>query len=388
MRAIHPEIISNAIEIRHDIHRHPELAYQEHRTSDLVARKLTEWGYRVVRGLGETGLVGQLQRGEGKLRIGIRADMDALPIREASGKSWASQQEGVMHACGHDGHTAILLATAEGLAQSHDWQGTVNLIFQPAEEGGAGADRMIKDGLFQQFPCDFIYGLHNMPGYPQGQLLFRHGPMMASADFVKITLEGVGGHGAMPHLTYDPIVAGASLVMALQTIVSRNIDPLEPSVITIGTFHAGKADNIIPPRAELELSVRGLNRAVRATLLTRIRELATHHAQSYGLTADVSIEDGYPVLINDHKATDLAIETARRHFPQAQITVPGPTIMGSEDFAFMLEAVPGCYFFIGNGELGENGGCMIHNPAYDFHDHNIKVGAEFWLALIHDLLGK
>ena len=284
------------VALRHDIHRHPELGFQEFRTSDLVAQRLQAWGYEVARGLGGTGVVGQLRRGNGKRRLGLRADMDALPIHEATGLPHASVHAGLMHACGHDGHTAILLAAARHIAQSVDFHGTLNLIFQPAEEGLGGAKKMMQDGLFERFPCDAIFAMHNMPGFPRGTLLLRDGPTMASSENITITLRGVGGHGAMPHLAADPVVAGAAIVMGLQTIVSRNVAPLQMSVITVGSFQAGVANNVIPDEAVLKLSVRSLDREVHQLLLRRIGELAHLQAQSHGVQATVDFQGGYPVL--------------------------------------------------------------------------------------------
>jgi len=263
--------VGEFVSLRRDIHRHPELAFEEHRTSALVADKLEGWGYTVHRGLGGTGVVGTLQRGRGTRRLGLRADMDALPIEEASGAEWHSQRPGLMHACGHDGHTAMLLAAARHLAEQGRFDGTLNLIFQPAEEGGGGALRMMADGLFDRFPCDAVYAMHNMPGLPQGHLVLREGAAMASSDCATITLAGVGGHGAMPHRAADPVVAAASLVMALQTVVSRNVDPLHAAVVTVGALHAGRANNVIPATATLELSVRALDRHVRARRPSRAR---------------------------------------------------------------------------------------------------------------------
>src|SRR6516225_3203365 len=259
------------IGLRRDIHQHPELAFDEHRTSSLVASKLEAWGYEVERGLGGTGLVGRMVRGQGKRRLGIRADMDALPIDEATGLPYASTHSGVMHACGHDGHTAMLLAAAHHLAHRGRFSGTLNLIFQPAEEGGGGALRMMQDGLFDKYPCDAIFAMHNMPGIPQGRLVLRDGAAMASSDYATVTLTGIGGHGAMPHRTADPVVAAASIVMALQTVVSRNIDPLQMAVVTVGAIHAGKANNVIPQSATLEISIRALDREVRTRLEQRVK---------------------------------------------------------------------------------------------------------------------
>ena len=267
MRAQADEFVA----VRRDIHRHPELAFEEHRTASLVAERLAGWGYTVERGIGGTGVVGTLVRGAGSRRLGLRADMDALPIDEASSVAWSSAHPGVMHACGHDGHTAMLLAAARHLALAGRFDGTLHLIFQPAEEGGGGALRMMADGLFERFPCDAVFAMHNMPGVPQGHLVLREGAAMASSDCATITLAGVGGHGAMPHRAADPVVAAASLVMALQTVVSRNVDPLHAAVVTVGALHAGRANNVIPATATLELSVRALDRHVRARRPSRAR---------------------------------------------------------------------------------------------------------------------
>jgi hippurate hydrolase len=377
------------ISLRRDIHRHPELAFEEHRTAALVADKLEAWGYAVERGIGGTGVVGTLVRGSGGKRLGIRADMDALPIDEASGTAWASVNHGVMHACGHDGHTAMLLAAARHLADQGKFDGTLHLIFQPAEEGGGGALRMMDDGLFERFTCDAVFAMHNMPGIEQGRLVLREGAAMASSDYATIQLTGFGGHGAMPHRTADPIVAAASIVMALQTIVSRNIDPLHAAVVTVGALHAGKANNVIPAGATLELSVRALDREVRATLERRIKALVTAQAESFGVTAQVDWRPGYAVLVNTPAETAFAREVATELVGAANVTLQGPPLTGSEDFAFMLERVPGSYVLIGNGTgegIGE-GGCMVHNPGYDFNDRNIGVGSAYWVLLTERFLG-
>ncbi|MCU0925359.1 MAG: M20 family metallopeptidase [Hydrogenophaga sp.] len=378
--------VEQFIAIRRDIHRHPELAFNERRTAALVAAQLGAWGYQVTTGLGGTGVVGQLQRGTSARSIGLRADMDALPVAEATGATWASCEHGVMHACGHDGHTAMLLAAAQHLAQHGRFDGTLNLIFQPAEEGGGGALKMMEDGLFQRFPCDAIFAMHNMPGYPQGQLVFRSGPTMASSDYATVTLHGQGGHGAMPHKATDVVVAAASLIMALQTVVSRHVDPLQPAVVTIGAVHAGNANNVIPAEARLEISVRALDPWVRVDMEQRIRELVQLQAQSFGVRAEIAWRPGYAVLVNDAEQTARALAVAQRHFPAAQVNPQGALLTGSEDFAFMLERVPGCYLFIGNGVDGEPGACMVHNPAYDFNDLNIAPGAAYWIALVNELL--
>jgi hippurate hydrolase len=376
------------ISLRRDIHRHPELAFEEHRTAALVADKLQGWGYAVERGIGGTGVVGTLVRGNGKKRLGIRADMDALPIDEASGAEWSSAHAGVMHACGHDGHTAMLLAAARHLAEQGSFDGTLHLIFQPAEEGGGGALRMMEDGLFERFPCDAVFAMHNMPGIEQGRLVLRDGAAMASSDYATITLHGIGGHGAMPQRAADPIVAAASIVMALQTIVSRNIDPLHAAVVTVGALHAGKANNVIPANATLELSVRALDREVRATLEQRIKALVAAQAESFGVTARIEWKPGYAVLVNTPAETDFAREVATELVGAEQVTLQGPPLTGSEDFAFMLERVPGSYVLIGNG-VGSgagDGGCMVHNPGYDFNDRNIAVGSAYWVLLAERFL--
>ncbi len=371
------------ISLRRDIHRHPELAFEEHRTAALVADKLEGWGYAVERGIGGTGVVGTLVRGDGPKRLGIRADMDALPIDESTGTEWSSMHAGVMHACGHDGHTAMLLAAARHLAERGSFDGTLHLIFQPAEEGGGGALRMMEDGLFERFRCDAVFAMHNMPGIEQGHLVLREGAAMASSDYATITLRGIGGHGAMPHRAADPIVAAASIVMALQTIVSRNIDPLHAAVVSVGALHAGKANNVIPASAVMELSVRALDRDVRATVERRIKALVTAHALSFDVTAEVDWRPGYAVLVNSRAETAFARDVAVQLVGAEQVTPQGPPLTGSEDFAFMLERVPGSYVLIGNGTgqgAGE-GGCMVHNPGYDFNDHNIGVGSAYWVLL-------
>jgi hippurate hydrolase len=376
------------IAVRRDIHRHPEMGYKEYRTSDLVAEQLEKFGYKVTRGLGGTGVVGQLQRGSGRKTLGLRADMDALPIDEATGLPYASCNAGIMHACGHDGHTAMLLAAAKHIAQNVEFSGTLNLIFQPAEEGLGGAKKMMEDGLFTQFPCDAVFAMHNMPGHPQGHLILREGPMMASSDYVTITLDGKGGHGAMPHQAADPIVAGSAIVLGLQTIVARNVDPQETAVITVGAFNAGIANNVIPQQASLSLSVRALNPQVRELLEKRITELAHAQAQGYGVRAHVDYKRGYPVLVNHQRETDFARDVAEELVGANKVMRQGKALTGSEDFAFFLEKVPGCYLLIGNGDAasGGHGACMVHNPGYDFNDDNVAVGSAYWSLLVERFL--
>ena len=375
--------VDTFIALRRDIHRHPELAFDERRTSALVAEKLQSWGYAVERGLGGTGVVGQLVRGDGKRRLGLRADMDALPIDEATGLDYASCHAGVMHACGHDGHTAMLLAAAQHFAQRGDFSGTLN---QPAAEGGGGALKMMDDGLFDKYPCDAIFAMHNMPGVPQGRLVLREGAAMASSDYATVTLTGVGGHGAMPHRAVDPIVAAASIVMALQTIVARNIDPLHMAVVTVGALHAGKANNVIPQTATLEISVRALDRDVRIKLEHRLKTLIHAQAESFGVTVQIDWRPGYAVLVNTPKETAFAREVAIELVGANRVTLQGPAVTGSEDFAFMLERVPGSYLLIGNGDGDSAGACMVHNPGYDFNDANLALGAAYWALLAQRFL--
>jgi hippurate hydrolase len=378
--------VGEFIQLRRDIHRHPELAFEENRTSDLVASKLESWGYEVHRGLGGTGVVGKLARGEGERRLGLRADMDALPIQEATGAQWSSQRPGVMHACGHDGHTAMLLAAAKFIAKDVSFKGTLNLIFQPAEEGGGGALHMMADGLFEDHPCDAVFAMHNMPGTPAGHFVFRDGCAMASSDYVSIRVQGTGGHGAMPHRAADPLVAASSIVMALQTIVSRNIDPLETGVVTVGAMHAGQANNVIPAIATLELSVRSLNPSVRRLLEQRIKSLVAAQAESFGVTAQIDWREGYCVLVNSQPETDFARQVALDLVGPERVTLQGPALTGSEDFAFMLEKIPGSYLLIGNGDADSAGACMVHNPGYDFNDDNMATGAAYWIALVERFL--
>jgi len=378
--------VGEFIRIRRDIHAHPELAFEEHRTSALVAQKLRDWGYEVTTGLGRTGVVGTLRRGKGVKSLGIRADMDALPITEQGGADWKSTTPGKMHACGHDGHTATLLAAAHTISQDVSFDGTVHLIFQPAEEGAGGAVKMMADGLFEKFPCDAVFALHNMPGIEAGHFVFRSGPTMASSDDVHITLRGMGGHGAMPHKSIDTLVAASSIVMGLQTIVSRNVDPLQTAVVTVGALQAGQANNVIPEEATLKLSVRALDPQVRTLLKQRIFELVELQAKSYGVEAKIDWREGYCVLVNSKAHTDFATDVATRLFGKDRVTPNGPALTASEDFAFMLEKVPGCYLFVGNGGPGSPGACMVHNPGYDFNDDLIEPGATFWVKLVGEFL--
>ncbi|WP_157128498.1 M20 aminoacylase family protein [Cupriavidus sp. USMAA2-4] len=370
--------------LRHRIHAHPELAYEEFATSDLVAECLSGWGYTVTRGLGGTGLVGTLRAGSGTRALGLRADMDALPIHEASGKPYASAIAGKMHACGHDGHTATLLAAAKHLAATRRFDGTVHLIFQPAEEGLAGARKMIEDGLFERFPCDAVFAFHNMPGFPVGKLGFRAGPAMASSDTVVLTVHGRGGHGSMPHGTIDPVVVAAHIVVALQTIVSRNVDPRRMAVVTVGAIHGGDAPNVIPDSVELRLSVRAHQPEVRLQLRERIEALVQAQAAVFGARVDIDYRWRYPALVNDEAMTRFAREVAREWLGADGLVEDFEPLTGSEDFSFMLEQCPGSYFIIGNGD-GELG-CSVHNPHYDFNDAILPIGAAYWTRLVERFL--
>jgi hippurate hydrolase len=375
------------VAIRRQIHANPELAFEENATADLVAERLARWGYEVHRGLGITGVVGTLKVGTSARRIGLRADMDALPIKETSGKPWASQVLGKMHACGHDGHTAMLLAAARHLAATRNFDGTLHVIFQPAEEGKGGAKKMLDDGFAELFPCEAVFGMHNMPGQPLGKFAAVPGYALASSDMAVIKVRGVGGHGALPHYATDPVVAASSMVMALQTIVSRNVPPLQMGVVTVGAFLAGEAPNVIPGVAELRLTIRAFRPEVRDLLERRIGEIAHGQAATFGCTAEVQYTRGYPMLYNHPKETEFCRRVLTDWLGPEGLLHEAEPVTGSEDFAFFLEKLPGCYVFIGNGE-GDNGGCMVHNPAYDFNDAALSTGASYWVKLTEAYLGK
>ena len=372
------------VELRQHIHAHPELAYEEFATSDLVAARLAEWGYEVHRGVGGTGVVGTLRRGSSGKRLGLRADMDALPIQEATGLSYASTHAGKMHACGHDGHTATLLAAAQCMARQPDFDGTLHLIFQPAEEGLGGARKMIEDGLFELFPCDAVFALHNMPGFPAGQFGFMEGAFMASSDTVIVTVQGRGGHGSAPHLAADPVVAAAHIIVALQTIVTRNVDPREMAVISVGSIIGGNAPNVIPDSVQMRLTVRAFRPEVRQLLRERITALAQAQAATLGVQAEVDYHWRYPALVNDVESTRFARQVAADWLGEEQIIQDLQPLTGSEDFSFMLQHCPGSYLVVGNG-TGEHhgtGGCMVHNPGYDFNDAILPVAASYWVRLV------
>lgn len=371
---------------RHHLHQFPEIGLSEFETSDYVAERLTAMGYAVTRGLAKTGVVATLRNGDSERSIGIRADFDALPIHEETGLPYASQIPGMMHACGHDGHTAMLLGAAKLLAERRNFDGTIHLIFQPAEENFGGARLMIEDGLFDKFPCDAVFGLHNEPNIPFGKFVFRTGPILAAVDECKITVNGRGGHGAEPQSTADPIVCGASIIMALQTIVSRNIHPLDPSVITVGGFHAGAASNVIPERAEMVLSIRSFDPAVRDQLEARIRTVAEGQAASYGMGVTIDYERGYDPTINHPAETDFARDVAKSFAGADQVYDLERPMMGSEDFGYMLAERPGSYFFIGTQRTPDDP--PLHHPRYDFNDDILPIGTSFWVELAERYLAR
>ncbi|SNY59263.1 M20 aminoacylase family protein [Enterobacter sp. CC120223-11] len=372
------------IELRRHFHQHPEIGFEERKTSDQVARLLSKWGYEVHRGLGGTGVVGQLRVGNGSKRLGIRADMDALPMQENSGKAWASKTDGKFHGCGHDGHTTTLLYAAEYLARTRNFSGTLNLIFQPAEELLYGGRVMVEDGLFDKFPCDHIFGLHNMPSQKLGKIGLHDGAMMASSDTLHIEVNGVGGHGAVPEHTVDATLVACHITIALQSIVSRNITPFEPAVVTVGSIQAGHAPNIINEKVLMKLTVRTLNEKVRQTVLQRIHDIAVSQAESFNATAAITHVNGSPVLKNDPAANEMVRSVARDLFGDENVVTIG-SFMGSEDFAFMLEKNPnGSYFTIGAGDEPER--CMVHNPGYDFNDSILITGAALWSGLTEHYL--
>ena len=370
--------------IRHDIHAHPEMLFEEVRTAAIVAKELARLGFKVTTGIAKTGVVGTLTNGSGGRSIGIRADMDALPIHEQTNLPYASKIPGKMHACGHDGHTTMLLGLARYLAETRNFSGTVHLIFQPSEEDEGGALRMIEDGLFKRFPCDAVFGLHNLPGEEQGQILVRPGPITAAVDIVGITMRGVGGHGAVPHKAVDPIVAASSFVIALQSIVSRNLDPHDPAVITVGSFNSGSMATVIPGEAKLLIGVRTSARPGREMIQKRIEEMAKGQARSFGCEADVMLGDGswsYPAGTNTAAEAALVREVAiGMGQDPAKVDMRGP-FMFSEDFAYMQEVVPSCYFGLGAGP-----GPMLHDPGYNFNDELLVKGPAFWARLVEKAL--
>lgn len=364
-----------------DLHRMPETAMEEHRTAEYVATLLRDMGYEVTTGVGGTGVVATLKNGTGTRSIGLRAELDALPIEETNDLDYRSEREGYAHLCGHDAHMTMLLGAAKYLAETRDFSGTVTLILQPGEETMQGSSAMLKDGLFDRFPVDMIAAMHNMPGLPKGQLLFHDGPSMTSVDNWTITLTGSGGHGSMPELTRDPVVAAASLVMSLQTIVSRNVSPWDQSVVTIGSLQAGSAGNVIPETATLMLSVRNMSDEARTMVLDKIRRFTSTTAEAYGCTYEITEGPAGPVLINDPKVTAYMAGVAKRTFGEDQVAYPGKPYMSSDDFAYMLQQRPGTFIFIGNGDTP-----MVHNPTYYTDQEILKRGANLWIAIVEDYL--
>jgi amidohydrolase len=371
---------------RRDIHEHPELLYDVHRTAAFVADRLREFGCdEVATGLGRTGVVGVIKgrkpAGESDIKvIGLRADMDALPIEEATELAYASKTPGKMHACGHDGHTAMLLGAARYLAETRNFAGDAVVIFQPAEEGGAGAAAMIKDGLMDRFAIDQVYGMHNGPGIPIGSFAIRSGPIMAATDSIDIRIQGQGGHAARPHLCIDSVLVGAQLVTALQSIVSRTVDPLESAVVSMCEFHAGNARNVIPQTAELKGTVRTLTAKVREMVEKRVREVVAGVAQMTGAKIELVYDRGYPVAVNHALQTDVARRVAEEIAGDANVHEIAPQ-MGAEDFAYMLESRPGAFIFCGNGDSAG-----LHHPAYNFNDDAIVFGTSYWIKLVENTL--
>ena len=372
--------------LRRDIHAHPELCFQEDRTSELIAKQLTDWGIPVHRGLGKTGVVGIVKNGTSKRAVGLRADIDALPMTEHNKFAHASVHAGKMHACGHDGHTAMLLSAAQHLAKHRDFDGTVYLIFQPAEEGGGGAREMIKDGLFEQFPMEAIFGAHNWPGMAAGQFALRSGPVFASSNEFKITLRGKGAHAAMPHNGIDPIPAACQMVQAFQTIITRNKRPIDAGVISVTMIHAGEATNVVPDSCEIQGTVRTFTLEVLDLIERRMQQIAEATAEAFEVSCEFSFKRNYPPTINHDAETGFARQQLTEMVGAANVHDFEPT-MGAEDFSFFLQKIPGCYFLIGNGDgTHREGGhgmgpCMLHNPSYDFNDELIPLGGSMWVRM-------
>lgn len=368
---------------RHQLHAHPELAFAEHRTSDLVARELAAMGIEVHRGLGRTGVVGVLSHGTGP-SIGLRADMDALPVLELNSMAHASRHAGIMHACGHDGHTAMLLGAAKHLSGNRTFHGTVTFIFQPAEEGEGGGQEMVKDGLFDRFPCDAVYGMHNWPGLPAGQFAINHGPMMAALDTFEITVRGRGSHAAMPERGIDPFTSVAQIIMGLQTIPSRMLSAMDSAVVSVTQVQGGEAWNVIPDSVVVRGTVRCFDPAVQDRVEAAIRKMCSTLADAHGATAEFTYRRKYPPTINSTTETDLAIAAATAVVGASAVQCDCQPSMASEDFAFMLKAKPGAYIWIGAD--GHEPCPPLHNPHYDFNDGTLALGAAYWVALVNTIL--
>jgi amidohydrolase len=375
------------VAIRRDIHAHPELCFQENRTADLVAAKLTEWGIPIHRGLGKTGVVGIIKGGDSDRALGLRADMDALPLQEFNTFAHASRHQGKMHACGHDGHTAMLLAAAQHLAKHRNFDGTVYLIFQPAEEGGGGAREMIKDGLFKSFPMQAVFGMHNWPGPKVGTFAISPGPVMASSNEFRIAIHGKGSHAALPHNGIDPVPIAAQLVQAFQTIISRNKKPVDAGVISVTMIHAGEATNVVPDSCELQGTVRTFTLEVLDLIEQRMREISQGICAAMGARCEFEFVRNYPPTVNHMAESEFMRQVMVDMVGAENVSAQEPT-MGAEDFAYMLQACPGAYAFIANGdgvhrEMGHGAGpCTLHNPSYDFNDDLIPLGGSLWVRLV------
>ncbi len=377
--------------IRRDIHAHPELCFQEERTADVIAKALTEWGIPVHRGLGKTGVVGIVKNGSSTRAVGLRADIDALPMTEHNHFAHASRHPGKMHACGHDGHTAMLLAAAKHLSQHRNFDGTVYLVFQPAEEGGGGAREMINDGLFERFPMEAMFGMHNWPGMKVGAFGVNPGAMMASSNEFRAVIHGKGSHAALPHLGVDPVPVACQMVMAWQTIVTRNRRPIDPGVISATMIHTGEAINVVPDSAEIRGTVRTFSMEVLELIERRMREVAEHTAAAFGASCEFEFKRNYPPTVNHAAETEFVRGVLAQVVGAENVQAFEPT-MGAEDFSFFLQAKPGCYFVIGNGDGAHREGghglgpCMLHNPSYDFNDELIPLGATAWVRIAEQWL--
>ncbi|MBC3908262.1 M20 aminoacylase family protein [Undibacterium umbellatum] len=381
-------------QIRRDIHAHPELCFEEHRTSEVVAQKLEAWGIPIIRGLAGTGIVGVLKNGTSERAIGLRADMDALPMQEINTFAHTSKHDGKMHACGHDGHTAMLLGAAHYLSKYKEFDGTVYLIFQPAEEGGGGARRMIEEGMFEKYPMDAVFGMHNWPGAAVGTFGVTPGPMMASSNEFEVIVRGKGAHAAQPHKGIDPIIVAIQMAQSWQTIVSRNASPLESAVLSVTQIHSGSATNVIPDEATLIGTVRAFSTEMIDLIEKRMRTIAEHTAAAFDAQVDFRFKRNYPPLINHAKETAFAAEVMRSVVGADKVDDQVEPTMGAEDFSFMLQAKPGCYVFLGNGDGGHRdmghglGPCNLHNPSYDFNDDLLPIGATYWVRLAEAYLKK
>ncbi len=371
-------------EWRRDIHAHPEIAFEEHRTAQIVADKLESFGIEVETGIAGTGVVGTLRKGMGNRSIGLRADLDALLINETNDFEYKSKNPGQMHACGHDGHTTMLLGAAKYLSEKGNFDGTVNFIFQPAEENEGGGRVMIEDGLFDKYPVESVYGMHNIPGMPVGSFAIKPGPIMAAFDIFNLKVIGRGGHAAMPQTTVDPIIVGTKIIDAFQAIISRSIDPQEPSVLSVTQFHGGDAYNVIPNQVEIKGCTRCFSPNVQKKLEDEMRQISESICKAYGADCEFHYEHRYPATINSEEEANLAGQVAQGIVGEERVNLSPKPGMGSEDFAYMLQEKPGSYIWIGNGD-GE-GSCMIHNPGYDFNDEILPIGATYWVKMAEEIL--